>query len=282
MHLQYLGHPIANDQVYSETRIWVCSHLCLLRVTETWLVKSQGENLGKGGVDVTPSDERFAPLPPSELPAGSDRLTRSDAVSQVNGGKPLPRETGHDIGMGSPVPLSKETVEIITRLRSLKVRGCPPPYLSYAKTLTNPFQDEGEDWSRWRDVIFKAKGVLAPKDIKIKTAPPQNRRRRGGPAVIEDSETSAVTTQAGLQLVNEEVVVGTSNPEAAKGTDEPLPPLDENGYQYCPECYLPLHPDPKPEKLYIFLHALRYTTSLGSFETEMPDWAAEGWEWNRD
>jgi tRNA pseudouridine32 synthase len=50
---------------------------------------------------------------------------------------------------------------------------------------------------------------------------------------------------------------------------------------YCPECYLPLHPDPKPEKLYIFLHALRYTTSLGCFETDMPVWAAKGWEWDR-
>ena len=50
---------------------------------------------------------------------------------------------------------------------------------------------------------------------------------------------------------------------------------------FCPECYLPLHPDPKPEKLYIFLHALRYTTSLGSFETEMPEWAAKGWKWDK-
>ncbi|THU86790.1 hypothetical protein K435DRAFT_682969, partial [Dendrothele bispora CBS 962.96] len=51
---------------------------------------------------------------------------------------------------------------------------------------------------------------------------------------------------------------------------------------YCPECYLPLHPDLKPEQLYIFLHALRYTTSLGCFETEMPEWSAEGWTWDRD
>jgi len=50
---------------------------------------------------------------------------------------------------------------------------------------------------------------------------------------------------------------------------------------YCPECYLPLHPDPKPEKLYIFLHALKYTISLGEFSTEMPNWAAEGWEWDQ-
>ena len=50
---------------------------------------------------------------------------------------------------------------------------------------------------------------------------------------------------------------------------------------YCPECYMPLHPDPKPEKLYIYLHALRYTTSLGCFETDMPVWAQKGWEWDR-
>ena len=139
MHLQYLGHPIANDQVYSETRIWVCSNSRILRITKAYLVGSgEGENLGRGGVDLTPSDERSAPLPPLELPASSDRLTRSDAVSQVNGGKLLPRETGHDIGMGSPVPLSKETVEVITRLRSLKVRGYSSSHLSHAAYLQAP------------------------------------------------------------------------------------------------------------------------------------------------
>jgi hypothetical protein len=33
----------------------------------------------------------------------------------------LPRETGHDIGAASPVPLSAEAVQIITRLRNMKV-----------------------------------------------------------------------------------------------------------------------------------------------------------------
>jgi len=157
--------------------------------------------------------------------------------------------------MGSPVPLSKETVEIITRLRNLK--------------------DEDEDWSRWRDVVFKAKSALAPRDIKIKAVPPQNRRKRGGPAVTEGPEVSPATTRTEPQFTDEEVVARMNDLEVTEGTDE-------NGHQYCSECYLPLHPDPKPEKLYIFLHALRYTTSLGSFETEMPDWAGEGWTWNRD
>jgi len=62
----------------------------------------------------------------------------------------------------------------------------------------------------------------------------------------------------------------------------PEPEADPaTGTLYCPECYLPLHPDPKPEKLYIFLHALNYELSLGRFETEMPEWAKEGWAWER-
>ena len=93
---------------------------------------------------------------------------------------------------------------------------------------------------------------------------------------------SSITTRAEPQFTNEEVATIMSDSEATEGTSESLLPLGENGHHYCPECYLPLHPDPKPEKLYIFLHALRYTTSLGSFETEMPDWAAEGWMWNRE
>lgn len=53
-----------------------------------------------------------------------------------------------------------------------------------------------------------------------------------------------------------------------------------NDALYCPECYLPLHPDPAPEKLFIFLHALRYTSaSLGAFETPLPEWAAPGYVW---
>ena len=76
------------------------------------------------------------------------------------------------------------------------------------------------------------------------------------------------------QLSLEEVLARLPAMEA------PVPAVDpDTGTLYCPECYLPLHPDPNPQKLYIFLHALKYTTSLGSFETEMPEWASEGWEW---
>ncbi len=85
--------------------------------------------MGRGGIDVTPSDEREAPAPPSHLQSMVDgqgnleSLKREINSTATNDSDPkrLPRETGEDIGMGSPVPLSKEAVGIITRLRNMKV-----------------------------------------------------------------------------------------------------------------------------------------------------------------
>lgn len=51
----------------------------------------------------------------------------------------LPRETGEDIGMASPVPLTPEVVEIIARLRDRK--------------------DEKEEYARWRDTVFLSHGA---------------------------------------------------------------------------------------------------------------------------
>ncbi|KAF9550617.1 tRNA-pseudouridine synthase [Agrocybe pediades] len=282
VHLQFLGYPIANDPVYSEKKIW-------------------GENVGKGGIDVVPSDNREAPAPPSHLQelvdaqGSPETLNKSGAQATeapASSAKLLPRETGEDIGMGSPVPLSAEAVSVITRLRNMK--------------------DEDEDWSRWRDVVFRAKGLMKPSGMVIKPPPPQNRRKRGGKAELVsdmvETEVEPISTPsseitspsptaeaddvalqnlslkdeaeteplAGPQLTVEEAIERVSNAPAT-GIE-----TVSNGEQiYCPECYLPLHPDPKPEKLYIFLHALKYTISLGEFSTEMPNWAAKGWTWDQ-
>ena len=93
---------------------------------------SQGEKLGAGGIDIVPSDARSAPAPPPHLQSmteleGNPELLANTSGKQDNTSsdmprqKPLPRETGEDIGMGSPVPLSSEAVGIITRLRNKKV-----------------------------------------------------------------------------------------------------------------------------------------------------------------
>ncbi|TFK44971.1 tRNA-pseudouridine synthase [Crucibulum laeve] len=269
VHLQYLGYPIANDPVYSEEKIW-------------------GKNVGKGGIDTTPSNERAAPAPPAHLQAMTDTLGSPESLSKyaTSGAKQvseaptvklLPRETGADIGMGSPIPLSSEAVRVITRLRNMK--------------------DEDEDWSRWRDVVFRAKGMLRPKDLIIKPPPPQNRRKRGGKAdlnsaspppgpAIELSEAptpNGLLTPAEASMNSDSLQLSTDEVIEKIAAMEPLPDINTSVTSdnlYCPECYLPLHPDPKPEKLYIFLHALKYTTSLGAFQTDMPEWTEEGYTWD--
>jgi len=155
-----------------------------------------------------------------------------------------------------------------------------------------------------------------PRGITIQLPPAQNQRKRGGPAFIKDpwkaqkakdklldsgpaQDAEIQNPEAGpasepdapVQLTMSEALskvasMSTSATASVAGepatkTDAVTPTVSVEGMTYCPECYLPLHPDPKPERLYIFLHALKYTTSLGCFETGMPEWAAEGWEWDR-
>lgn len=229
--------------------------------------------------------------------------------------------------MGSPVPLSNEAVGVITRLRNMKVGSALIHVRRYLKMLV--LQDEDEDWSRWRDVVFRAKGALTPRGLEIKPPPPQNVRKRGkaefvkeewnlrkAPVMIKAEQGNATFIGGladGIALDGPSTVSAASGlPPATQPGPDPLLLSTEDSAQasqlsvnevlgkvstmelqtgptavvesenlYCPECYLPLHPDPKPERLYIFLHALKYTTSLGSFETGMPEWAAEGWTWDR-
>ncbi|EJD08351.1 pseudouridine synthase [Fomitiporia mediterranea MF3/22] len=339
VHLQFLGHPIANDAVYGDARVW-------------------GENVAKGGIDITPSEERRAPQPPPGLEDSTAEglgrrpdsefvpLTDHESISTGAGSRPaheeqkksepsssgpnhipgslkrtkkrndrrfnpawrtkeesaaltakhtgeapapgeLPRETGHDIGLGSPVPLSKEAVEIITRLRNQK--------------------DEDEDWGRWRDVVFRAKGALTPQVVQLAYAqqntPPRKSRKKlerqstkKEPKSRRDEEINATESASApspttiTQLIptqdqTDPVPESSETIELSISTPIQAPtnlagPENSSDALYCPECYLPLCPDPKPEKLYIFLHALRYTSaSLGSFETRLPEWAAEGYVW---
>jgi tRNA pseudouridine synthase 9 len=107
----------------------------------------------------------------------------------------------------------------------------------------------------------------------------------GGPVPEPDPPVQLTTSEALSKVASMSAASDACRPtESTTNTDmatQPASTTSTKGTTYCPECYLPLHPDPKPERLYIFLHALRYTTSLGCFETEMPEWAAEGWEWDR-
>lgn len=44
----------------------------------------------------------------------------------------------------------------------------------------------------------------------------------------------------------------------------------------CEECKNPL-PDPKPNELIMYLHAMRYKGPDWEFETPLPEWASPDW-----
>jgi tRNA pseudouridine synthase 9 len=113
----------------------------------------------------------------------------------------------------------------------------------------------------------------------------KNVRKRGVPLRKFPSSTSRVSVSGSSETAEEdpeptpELSTGQS-PESAEDVAIIKEALDaesspEGSGTYCPECYLPLFPDPSPDKLYIYLHALRYTTSLGTFDTPLPPWAKE-------
>ncbi|KAH9466357.1 hypothetical protein Pst134EB_001411 [Puccinia striiformis f. sp. tritici] len=74
--------------------------------------------------------------------------------------------------------------------------------------------------------------------------------------------------------------------KAFKSTDELQKSLASNSAtgnstvddKFCAECGIPLLPDPKPEQLYIYLHAFRYQTESWDFSSEMPWWSIDE-EW---
>ncbi|KIJ52562.1 hypothetical protein M422DRAFT_58697 [Sphaerobolus stellatus SS14] len=274
VHLQFLGYPIANDPIYNGLKIW-------------------GRALGKGGVETTPSDGRTAPIAPdivinkavddqapitSSLTEEMSKMSIDGTIPEETSGaiptsgtpnqnsteagpsterKLLPRETGEDIGMGSPVPLSAELVGVITRLRNMK--------------------DENEDWGRWRDIVFRGQ--------KLKISSIESREQLPKEAIEEKKVEVEVDSESPEDREARLIATGFKPPKEQKEAD-PDPSTwttkTETGTLYCKECFLPLHPDPDPEDLYIFLHAYRYTTEcLGSFETKLPHWAQKGFTWKR-
>ena len=195
-------------------------------------IAKQGPRVGRGGIDVTPSNEREAPRPPpglegstaeghgrnstsdgivkpspgltsnmesaepsrdvqylqssssgnahEHLPGSATRAKKREArkrnpawrtkeesaalVAKHTGEAPgpgeLPRETGHDIGLGSPVPLSREAVSIITRLRNQKVLSYFTRSLS---SLTYADLGRGRRLGSMAGCCFPSKGCSFPR-----------------------------------------------------------------------------------------------------------------------
>ncbi|WFD28562.1 hypothetical protein MNAN1_003575 [Malassezia nana] len=61
------------------------------------------------------------------------------------------------------------------------------------------------------------------------------------------------------------------------------PPSEAAAYldqEVCNVCHTPLLPEPRPDELYIYLHAIKYWTDAWVFQDELPWWATPQWQQN--
>ncbi|OCF43941.1 DRAP deaminase [Kwoniella heveanensis CBS 569] len=210
VHLQYLGHPIANDPLYSTSEIW-------------------GSGLGRGGVDLTPSAQGTSRAAALQARVGTATPQSSDINREMD-----------NIDLTSPILLSEQARKIIIRLRQQR--------------------DAAEDWIKWKEVVFTAK--------------------QAQDALEAEAESSTETPAADHPRLKGRSQLHTGPPPIPlDSTPSPLKPPAYLPPGFCTECFVPLPPDPDPETLFIYLHALRYTTEeLGTWETPLPRWASETWD----
>ncbi|EJT97028.1 pseudouridine synthase [Dacryopinax primogenitus] len=252
VHLQWLGFPIANDPVYRDENVWgkkggrggidLSPAARALGLERGGKVDGLQPEVGEGGVGPGKPASDIYDLEPANPTNGLPLAPSREAVNGVQSHSSipapalLPRETGADIGLSSPVPLSPQAIQIIKSLRDQK--------------------DKSEDWARWRDVVFRA-------------------RDAGGFLTAKGAKAVGLTQRKG----DETAAVEDQDAEGEGAEEEPFHPMLDTATNtlFCPICYAPLHPDPNPEKMYIFLHAWRYETEEGCWESEWPEWAKEGW-----
>lgn len=246
VHLQWLGYPIANDPLYSQEEIW-------------------GPGCGKGGVDLVDQVEgessqmaairervvnmdqrRRTGTTPPPIPDDSARLAGNETAPEHGATVPMRDEGVYaNIDIRSPIRLSEQARNVIAGLRRQR--------------------DEADDWGKWKEVIWATKKAQDELEAAAGEESEKDKRKRAKiphPSVNNNLKRSKAVERPILD-----------------DTPSPMTPPIEIPDGFCTQCYTPLAPDPDPETLFIYLHALRYETEgLGTWETPLPKWASAEWD----
>ncbi|TNY23226.1 pseudouridine synthase [Rhodotorula diobovata] len=234
VHLQFLGHPIANDPIYQNTAAW-------------------GESGGKGGV------------------FGTDRggTAEDRAERRERGERVLALEKARLAETGTGTEAEAENGDGAARAPGQE------PGTPTAPTGPNPAHAPAEPHAeidrKSHDAALTVgaqRAILALREVKD-TADGHARQRD-----LQGIERARRVGSTKMSLDAEEAEAGEGTGEEGEGEEQGGEEGNEGGEDgFCATCFTPLLPDPRPEQLFIWLHAMRYKTIEWDWSSSLPYWA---------
>ncbi|BGO88440.1 hypothetical protein JCM10020v2_000055 [Rhodotorula toruloides] len=238
VHLQFLGHPIANDPVYQNRAAW-------------------GDEGGKGGVfgkdrGGTEEDREERRRRGQRVLAREVERVKEDGEQEAKGGKegdaapdpPRPRynasgDLHSDIARANRSQPDSPAIDDIAS-GSIAAEEALTAGAKRAIAALREVKDEADGFARERDLEAVERARRSERNLMSIDADPE--------VVSSAAEEDGAAERAG----------------------------EADGF--CSTCFTPLHPDPKPEALFIWLHAMRYKTIDWDWSSELPYWAEETYE----
>ncbi|GAA6033732.1 hypothetical protein JCM8097_004403 [Rhodosporidiobolus ruineniae] len=275
VHLQYLGHPIANDPIYQNAAAW-------------------GETGGKGGV-FPGGAERGGSAEDRE-----ERRERGERALAAAAAKESEALGGEGAGEGEGAKRQREEMpsrynkqgELRTDLLPGGHNAHLAPSLSTAAAATPapslpstpaPAAAEGGggeiDGRAPHDLPLTASAARAIAALRAVKDQDDGFARSRDLEGVELARSSLVGGGNKLSIDAEVASPAEGEGEGAAGeAEEVIESEDGREGGFCRTCFTPLLPDPRPEQLFIWLHAMRYTTLDWDWKSELPYWAEEGYE----
>lgn len=231
VHLQYIGHPIANDPVYQNQAAW-------------------GVNGGKGGVFGT---DRGGTEETRRLRREMGERLR---VAHQEGASPTDEPFIDEATIDDAPPPEAVTYN---KRGGIRVGLLSPEAQAAAIAKAN----EADDGREAHDAPLTAEAKAALAELRI------IKDASDGWARDRDAHALEMGRRAARRARGE--AVDEAEPEDPTGNGP------DSGLGFCETCFTPEIRDPTPDQLFIWLHALRYTTLDWDWSSELPYWALEGW-----
>lgn len=281
VHLQFLGHPIANDPVYSNKKAW-------------------GVENGKGGVFDDQAEVTAEQLEARAMRRrmGDKILAREKQKLKVKERKSekikIMQEPKEKSLSGEPTMQGEDGSAEIDGSRTMTERPSDDVSVSVfnrsGSVRTDLLVKEGIEDDREAQLMFQLEmstgataAIRALKDEKDKADGFARFRDMKGVELARAAGVSGNADSPFAPLANaptgEESVINVPKTIFTDPLDLPDDiDREEKDDAFCSTCFLPVIGDPRPDQLFIWLHALRYKTIEWDWQSEEPYWSLNTYE----